>query len=102
MSGAQEVKCPTVAGSATKCWKTLAGQASFWSCSVTCVRLAKVTSRADLPICLATSVAPSSRGVSESSVPDMMRTGRLAGTSGGFFVIGVTGCTGDGQSRQAL
>ena len=47
-----------------------AGQASLASCSVTWVRLATRTSRADLPICRATRVAPSSHGVSESRVPD--------------------------------
>ena len=61
-----------------------------------------MTSRADRPIWRATTVAPSSLGVSESRVPDRIRTGSRAGTSGGRRVIGLTRCTGVGQSRQAL
>src|SRR6516165_4968074 len=55
---------------------------------MTWVRLANVTRRAERPICRATSVAPCSRGVSESRVPDMISTGSRGGTSGGLRTIG--------------
>src|ERR1700722_1836776 len=85
-----------------KLWKIRAGQLSLPSCSMTWVRFANLTSRADLPIWLATRLAPSSHGVSESKVPDRISTGRLAGTSGGLRVIGATSFVGVGQSRQPL
>src|ERR1700685_136529 len=64
--------------------------------------LASVTSRAELPSWRVTSVAPPSRGVSESSVPDSTSTGSLAGTRGGRRVIGRWLRRGDGQRRQPL
>ena len=61
-----------------------------------------MTSRAEGPICRATSVAPPSFGVSESRVPDRISTGSRRGTSGGLRVIGGTSRDGDGQRRHAL